>query len=184
VSERLLARVASGLKGLEIGYMVIGGQAVLLYGEPRLTKDIDITLSIDADKVPTILELANDLKLRVLVRNPERFARQTKVLPVLDDAPGIRVDFIFSSSAYETEAIARAVPVRLGRATVKFASLEDLVIHKVIAARPRDLEDVKSVLTKNAKYDSKYIETWLRKFDKALDAAYLKSFRAIIRELR
>jgi len=24
--------------------MVIGGQAVLLYGEPRLTKDIDITL--------------------------------------------------------------------------------------------------------------------------------------------
>jgi hypothetical protein len=25
--------------------MIIGGQAVLLYGEPRLTRDIDITVS-------------------------------------------------------------------------------------------------------------------------------------------
>jgi len=29
--------------------MVIGGQAVLLYGEPRLTRDIDITLGIGVE---------------------------------------------------------------------------------------------------------------------------------------
>lgn len=27
--------------------MIIGGQAVMVYGEPRLTKDIDITLGVD-----------------------------------------------------------------------------------------------------------------------------------------
>jgi hypothetical protein len=32
--------VARELKEASIPYMVIGGQAVLLYGEPRLTRDI------------------------------------------------------------------------------------------------------------------------------------------------
>jgi len=40
VFETLLGRIAAALKKTGIGYMVIGGQAVLLYGEPRLTKDI------------------------------------------------------------------------------------------------------------------------------------------------
>ncbi|NVL90146.1 MAG: hypothetical protein HWN69_04000 [Desulfobacterales bacterium] len=42
--QKLLGRLANELSNLHIPYMVIGGQAVLLYGEPRLTKDIDITL--------------------------------------------------------------------------------------------------------------------------------------------
>jgi hypothetical protein len=42
--EQLLEAIARGLERLSIPYMLIGGQAVLLYGEPRLTCDIDITL--------------------------------------------------------------------------------------------------------------------------------------------
>jgi hypothetical protein len=33
--------------------MIIGGQAVLLYGEPRLTKDIDITLGRGCQNYPS-----------------------------------------------------------------------------------------------------------------------------------
>jgi hypothetical protein len=36
--------------------MVIGGQAVLLYAEPRLTRDIDITLGLSVNRLPTLLE--------------------------------------------------------------------------------------------------------------------------------
>ncbi len=42
----LLATIATALDQASIPYMVIGGQAVLLYGEPRLTEDIDITLGL------------------------------------------------------------------------------------------------------------------------------------------
>jgi len=49
--EELLARIASALSRGNLPYMVIGGQAVLLYGEPRLTKDIDITLGIPIDRL-------------------------------------------------------------------------------------------------------------------------------------
>ena len=46
--ERLLQRLSRELEARSITYMVIGGQAVLLYGEPRLTRDIDITLGLSA----------------------------------------------------------------------------------------------------------------------------------------
>jgi hypothetical protein len=37
--------------------MVTGGQAVLLYGEPRLTKDIDVTLGVDTDHLARLLDV-------------------------------------------------------------------------------------------------------------------------------
>jgi hypothetical protein len=43
---QLLERIAHGLDERQIPYMVIGGQAVLIYGEPRLTRDIDITVGV------------------------------------------------------------------------------------------------------------------------------------------
>ena len=53
------------------------------------------------------------------------------------------------------------------------------MIHKVIAGRARDLEDIKSILLKNQKYDSDYIEKWLQEFDKSLTEQFLKIFREI-----
>ena len=40
--EDLLEKIAITLDKKGIPYMVIGGQAVLVYGEPRLIRDIDI----------------------------------------------------------------------------------------------------------------------------------------------
>lgn len=40
--QKLLTKIAQKLNSFQLPSMVIGGQAVLLYGEPRLTKDIDI----------------------------------------------------------------------------------------------------------------------------------------------
>lgn len=54
----VLERVARKLEELDIPYMVIGGQAVLLHGEPRLTRDIDITLGTDAGGLDQVLNLA------------------------------------------------------------------------------------------------------------------------------
>ena len=44
--EEILAALSRVLQKRSIPYMVIGGQAVLLYGEPRVTRDIDITLGV------------------------------------------------------------------------------------------------------------------------------------------
>ena len=42
--EDLIAKIALSLEEASLPYMIIGGQAVLLYGEPRLTRDIESPL--------------------------------------------------------------------------------------------------------------------------------------------
>ncbi len=181
--QRLLTKIARELNKHRIPYMVIGGQAVLLYGEPRLTKDIDITLGLGIDGFKEVKETVQNLALRILVNNPEEFVQKTMVFPVIDDKTGIRVDFIFSFSLYEKQSIERAKDVKFGRVMVKFASLEDVVIHKIIAGRARDLEDIKSIILKNANYDVNYIREWLEEFDKSLNERFSEEFEKILREI-
>jgi uncharacterized NAD-dependent epimerase/dehydratase family protein len=55
--EQLLARLALALDAAKISYMVIGGQAVLVYGEPRLTQDVDIVLGLAPDQLEAVVDL-------------------------------------------------------------------------------------------------------------------------------
>ncbi|MFZ8805475.1 MAG: nucleotidyltransferase, partial [Candidatus Calescibacterium sp.] len=64
-AKELLKKIAKSLSKEGIEYMIIGGQAVLIYGEPRLTKDIDITLGINVDGLEKILEIVRKLKLKL-----------------------------------------------------------------------------------------------------------------------
>jgi len=163
--------------------MVIGGQAVLLYGEPRLTRDIDITLGLGVDGLDRVKKIISTVGLKSLVRKEKEFVERNTVLPAIDKKSGIRVDFIFSFSLYERQAIERGKDMKLGRSLVRFASLEDVVVHKVIAGRARDLEDVRSILLKNPKYDSGYIKKWLKAFDESLGEKFLKIFRNVENEI-
>jgi hypothetical protein len=48
----LVGLFVAPLKGLGLGYMITGGVASVIYGDPRFTRDIDLTLELwesDAD---------------------------------------------------------------------------------------------------------------------------------------
>lgn len=177
--QKLLEKLARSLDAASIPYMIIGGQAVLLYGEPRLTKDIDVTLGVGVESLEQVHAVATAMGLSILVSNRDDFVRKTMVLPARDDASGIRIDLVFSFSPYERRAIERAKGVAIGSATVRFAALEDVIIHKVVAGRPRDLEDVRTLLLKNPVCDRGYITHWLTEFDTSLGAHYGRTFEDI-----
>jgi len=163
--SRLLAEVARALGDLNIPFMLIGGQAVLLHGEPRLTEDIDITLGVDPSRLSSLLQVCERVGLSVLPEQVEAFVRETFVLPARHGESLIRVDFIFSSTPYEQHAIARAESVMLDGVPVPFATAEDLIIHKLFAGRPRDLEDAAGVVRrKGDQLDWAYLEDWVRQF--------------------
>ncbi len=181
--EELLSRIGSALKKYGIPYMIIGGQAVLLYGEPRLTRDIDITLGVNKERLKDLLDILKEIILKPLPPNPESFVGDTMVLPCIDEITSIRVDFIFSYTPYEIQAIKRAHTVTLSDHGVKFASPEDVIIHKIFAGRPRDLEDVKSIIPKNPEIDRDYIRRWLREFDESTGGeGFLKTFEEILKD--
>ena len=181
--EELLARIAAALSGRNLPYMIIGGQAVLLYGEPRLTKDIDVTLGVNIDCLDDLLSIVKELSLAPLPEKIPSFVQRTMVLPVLERSSGIRVDFIFSFTPYETQAIGRARKVILAGQEVCFASLEDLILHKIFAGRPRDLEDVRILILKNPGIEVSYIRRWLREFDTAFQGkGFLGTFENLLKK--
>ena len=174
--EKLIKKVAQLLDQEAIPYMIIGGQAVLLYGRPRLTRDIDITLGVDTDKFALIEGVSKKLKLRTLVENPQDFARDTKVLPTEEPDSRVRVDFIFSFTPYEAQAIKKARQVLIDDYPVNFASCEDVIIHKMVAGRAVDEEDVKSILAKNRDtINFVYIDKWLSEFGKIAEHEGIKA---------
>lgn len=174
--EELLKQLALALDKAKLPYMVFGGQAVLLYGEPRLTRDIDVTLGMDTSRAPALLRVIEELEWRVLVDEVEDFLRQTFVLPVLDPKSNIRIDFVFSLTGYERQAIDRGKIVSLGGTNIRFVSLEDLIVMKIFAGRPRDLDDVVGVIRRHPGFDRAYVEKWLNLFDAELGGEFLLSF--------
>jgi hypothetical protein len=159
--------------------MIIGGQAVLQYGEARLTKDVDVTLGVDIDQYKTIIALLKDKGFRLLSDSPEQFVKRTNVLPFAEKKSGVRVDMIFSDSEYERTAINRAKKIRIGGRTVSFAAIEDVVIQKLVANRPRDLEDVAGILAHRPKMDREYLVGWLKDFEAIVDHKVLHIFETL-----
>jgi predicted nucleotidyltransferase len=160
-----LAALTLELQQRGLHFMLIGGQAVLLHGRPRFTEDVDVTLAAGPAALPLVRAACEALDLSPLAEDPDAFARRTFVLPVRQTASRIRVDFIFSTTDYEAQAVARATRVLLAGAQVPFATAEDLLIHKLFAGRPRDIEDAEGIVRRRgAQLDWTYLERWAAEF--------------------
>ncbi|MGH9394793.1 MAG: hypothetical protein ACRD1E_11535, partial [Terriglobales bacterium] len=77
--ENPLASLAGALDRRGLPYMVIGGQAVLVYGEPRLTRDLDVTLGADPSRLQDVLAAVGALGWRPAIPDAEAFVRRTWV---------------------------------------------------------------------------------------------------------
>lgn len=161
----LLARLARALRAHDVPFMLIGGQAVLLHGEPRLTLDVDVTLGVSPESLGTVLAACEAMGVDPLPGSVEDFVRETFVLPVADPTTNIRIDLIFSTTPFEAAAIDRAIEVEVAGVRVPFATAEDLILHKLFAGRPRDLEDVEGIVSrKGHELDWDYLEAWADEF--------------------
>lgn len=183
--KKLIAKVAKVLDRYSIPYMVIGGQAFLLYGTVRLTEDIDITLGIDTDNLNQMKKLLKKMGLAIPKNIDNSFVRKTNVLVGIDRTMGIRVDFIFSFTPYERQALERIKKIKLNNYKINFASCEDVIILKMFAGRARDLEDVRILIEKNInKLDIGYIKRWLKEFSKVLGFSLVKEFEKNIKGIK
>lgn len=164
--EKGLRALVGFLERRELPYMVIGGVANLVWGRARSTLDIDLTIwTGEGREAAMAREFAS--VFRALPPEPVSFVAETKVLPL--EAEGIQVDVVFGQLPYERRAIARARPVELAGIAVRVCSPEDLILHKVISERPRDLEDVRGIVAvSGAKLDRGYLDPLVRDFAREL----------------
>jgi len=150
-----------------IPYMLIGGLAISIWGEMRVTHDVDFKVSVD-------MPLA-DFRQLVLEHFP---ARPTNIPPHklspyvihIWGSPGVAADILVSMFDYEREAIKRAVNAEVMGVTTRICTAEDFIIHKAIANREKDWMDVASIIMRQrGKLDIKYIRNWLAQFADALE---------------
>jgi len=144
VFETALSDLSRILKDGNVPYMIIGGLANAIWGNPRATLDIDVTIWISDDQIQKTVSMLRQ-RYTFMVDAPLDFIAETRVLPVRNNE-NLRIDIIFGALPFEKDAINRAVKVKIGDASIKFCTAEDLILLKIISERSQDLEDVRNVL--------------------------------------
>ncbi len=163
-----LRRLKEFLEAHDIPYMVIGGVANSVWGQPRYTHDVDLKISLGEQR---IAEFAALLSQHFRFRYPDgvAFAQRTYVL-MIDVTEEVPADLAVGFLPYEMEAIARAITTDIGGVVVPICAAEDLIIHKAIAAREKDWIDIEGILTRQrGRLDQEHILNWLDQFAQALD---------------
>lgn len=165
--ERALHILVQELDAAGVPYMVIGGVANLIWGVPRATFDVDVTVWVEPKaEGKTASRLCKAFK--PLAKDPLAFLADIRVLPL--EVSGIKVDLIFGELPFEKQAIERARSVEFGGHRVRVCTPEDLVVHKILAERPKDEEDLKGLAQRTGgKLDRAYLDPLVRSLAQQLD---------------
>lgn len=159
---------------------IVGGVAVGVWGEPRVTRDVDVKVLLTRDEAARLLDaLAPDY--RSLIEEPLRSSASTGVLFVQDDL-GTRLDLLLTETSFDAQAVRRAQPVELEPGLeARVCTPEDLIIYKLVSTRQRDYEDAASVVRRQGDaLNDAYVIDWLRQFEQALaDSTLVAEYRRL-----
>jgi hypothetical protein len=141
---------------------IIGGIAVLRWGETRVTRDIDINILTSFGGEDRVIDT---LLANYAARLPDsrEFARRNRIL-LLSTQSGTGIDVSLGALPFEKLLISRATDFAFAPGVaLRTCSAEDLIVMKLFALRPLDIRDAEGVAIRNRKQlDWRYIEEQLR----------------------
>jgi hypothetical protein len=156
-------------------WYVFGAQAALLYGVARFTADVDVTARLPNDDTSILARalLESGFALRV---EDEGFVQRTRVLPVVHVATGIPVDIVLAGPGIEEAFLERAEMRDLEGVRVPVARPEDVAAMKILAGRPKDIDDVVAILAaRTGGFDLALLRRTLQTLEEALGQSDLSS---------
>ena len=132
------------LNEFEVEYLIVGGFAVMKYGEPRYTKDLDVWVSNSAQNSPRVVAALKKFgaPLDHDGITADTFAAK-QVVYQIGVAP-VRIDILTGITGVEfPDAWRKRVASTFFGVAVHFISLDDLVTNKQAIGRSSDLKDLK-----------------------------------------
>ena len=142
---RLAAELQSFLDSKSWKNCLIGGLVLQRWGEPRLTKDVDLTVLTGFGREEELVDL---LLSRFAGRRKDTrvFALLNRVL-LLQSNDGIGIDVALGALEFEERAMKRASEFDfLPDCRLRTCSAEDFIVMKAFANRERDWLDIETVL--------------------------------------
>lgn len=170
------------LDGAGVRYLVVGGLAVIVVGEPRTTADADVIAFLDSQEAESLIAKAGEAGLECQPDIERRRLRETGTLRFRRGR--FQLDVILASLPFEDAALRRSSTRQLFGRKLRFPSPEDLILFKVLAGRQKDLVDASGIARRHAgKLDRKYLEATLRPIcDLAEDMAPWRRLQGLLDE--
>ena len=140
-----LKQLLSAFNANHVKYVVIGGYAVFVHAQPRMTKDLDVFIeSSPGNALATYKGLA-EFGAPLAKFTIEDFADGKTVarfgVPPICFEVIQRIDGVDFANVY-----ANSVPVMIdGEISARYISAEDLITNKLASGRPQDLADVDAI---------------------------------------
>ena len=170
----VLAALGTCFDSLGVRWYLFGAQAAIFHGVARLTADIDVTVLPElhsTGRLASVME-ANGFRLRVTATDD--FVARTRVLPFVHSATRLPVDVVLAGPGIEEQFLDRAEFHVLEGVRVPIATVEDLVTMKILAGRPKDLDDAKGMLrARSEEIDLDHVRRMLRLLEEALSQSDL-----------
>jgi predicted nucleotidyltransferase len=132
------------LNEFEVEYLIVGGFAVMKYGEPRYTKDLDVWRHNSPQNSVRVVEALRKFgaPLEHDGITAETFTEK-QVVYQIGIAP-VRIDILTEITAVEfPDAWRKRVASTFCGVPVNFISLDDLAANKQALGRSSDLKDLK-----------------------------------------
>lgn len=133
------------LEGLGLEPVLIGALAAQRYRlAPRFTTDVDFLVRRMGGLVEALR--ADGYEVSVMAEpDGEPYVAFIR-------GPGVKVDVLVAETEYQEVALDRAVDGVL--------TVEDVIVHKLLAGRPRDRDDISSILATGRPIDEAYVLRW------------------------
>jgi hypothetical protein len=151
-----LALLARLLDEIGVPYALIGAHAVNAWLEPRFTADVDITAATSADEMARLRRGLAAAGFRVEREHGATLPSGPDFFRFRNADRSLLLEVQAAKTAFQREVVARAVPSPSG---LRVATIEDLLVLKLIADRPKDQGDLDG-LARRPGIDWAYVERW------------------------
>jgi len=171
----LLRALSAALHTHRCRWYLFGAQAVTIWGRPRLTTDVDVTIQLESGGTENLLNRLRGAGFELSGEFTEEFVRSTRVLPLVHGASGMPLDIVLAGPGLEEQFLNRSIIVQLDDFAVPVISPEDLLITKILAGRAKDVDDIRGILRMRlTSLDLGYVSATLAGIESALGQSDLQ----------
>ncbi len=148
--------------------MIIGGVAASVLGRPRLTQDVDaLAILAESDWAPAI-RIASQYNIVPRIEDALQFARRSRVLLMRHAPSSVDIDVTLGDLPFERAAVEKCENRLVGGTRLRLPRVEDLLVMKAIARRPKDIQDIQGLLAAHPDADVAAARRWVREFATAM----------------
>jgi len=165
-SPDLVRRAAQTLEQLDIPYLITGSVATIYWGEPRLTRDVDVVVQIALRDVERLVAAFPAPAFYVSDEAAEQAVRRRGQFNVIQPASGLKIDVMVAvMDAFDHSRFARIHRVDLGGFEANMSAPDDAILKKLVyyreGASEKHLRDIAGVMQISGRYvDREYVATW------------------------